>query len=77
MQNSKENVVATLQKLRDKYHSQLDARSQAEFDDVLKELKKLDQSEGRNLPLGELALRALRIIDSTVRLVTNLTDLMK
>ena len=77
MQNSLENSVATLQKLRDVYHSQLDARDRAEFDDVLAQLKKLSHSEKRDAPLGELGLRALRIIDNTLRLVTNLTDLMK
>ena len=75
--HSLENTVATLQKLRDGYHSQLDARDRAEFDDVLDQLTKLSQSEKRHLPLGDLALRGLRIIDNTLRLVTNLTDLMK
>ena len=77
MQNSLENSVATLQKLRDVYHSQLDAGDRAEFDDVLAKLKKLSQSKKRNMPLGELGQRAVRIIDNTLRLVTNLTDLMK
>jgi hypothetical protein len=77
MQNSLEKIIATLQKLRDVYHSQLDAKDRAEFDDALTQLKKLSHSEKRNLPLGELGLRAVRIIDNTLRVVTNLTDLMK
>lgn len=75
--HSLENTIATLQKLRDGYHSQLDAKDREEFDDVLNELKKLNQAKKRDLPLGELATRALVIIDNLVRLVTNITDLMK
>ena len=78
MQNATlRNNIAMLQKLRDAYHSQLDASSRDELDDVLAQLTKLSQSGQRNIPLGELAVRALRIIDNTLRLVTNLTDLMK
>jgi len=70
-------TIATLVKLRDTYHSQLDASSRDELDDVLGQLTRLARSERRNIPLGELAMRALKIIGSTVELVTKLTDLMK
>ena len=75
--NSLKNSIATLQRLRDTYHSQLDASDLDELDDVLEQLIRLEQSEGEEIPLGELAIRGLSIIDNTLRLVTNLTDLMK
>lgn len=71
------NSVATLNKLRDVYHSQLDAGALAELDDVLQQLTKLAESTKKDVPLGELALRVFRIIDNTLSLVTNLTDLMR
>lgn len=74
---SLKTIIATLQKLRDAYHSQLDAGDRAELDDVLEGLTRLAQSEQGDIPLGELAVRGLRIIDNTLRLVTNVTDLMK
>jgi len=74
---SLKNNIATLQKLRDAYHSQLDAGDREELDNILKQLIKLAQSERDNIPLGELSIRVLLIIEIIVRLVTNLTDLMK
>lgn len=71
------NNIATLQKLRDAYHSQLDAGALAELDDVLQKLKRLAEEERPEIPLGELARRVLRIIDTAMTLVTNLTDLMR
>lgn len=71
------NNIATLQKLRDAHHSQLDADALAELDDVLQKLKRLAEEEKLEIPLGELALRVLRIIDTVMTLVTNLTDLMR
>ena len=71
------NSVATLQKLRDVYHSQLDAGALAELDDVLQQLIRLAEGKNREVPLGELTLRGIRIIDNTLRLVTNITDLMR
>lgn len=74
---SLKNNIATLQKLRDAYHSQLDASDREELDNVLKQLIRLAQSERDNIPLGELSVRVLLIIEIIVKLVTNLTDLMK
>lgn len=74
---SLKNIVATLQKLRDAYHSQLDASDLDELDAVLNELTRLMQQRRKEIPLGDVAFRALRVIDSTLKLVTNLTDLMK
>lgn len=71
------NNIATLQKLRDVHHSQLDAGALAELDDVLQKLKRLAEEERPEFPLGELVLRVLRIIDTAMTLVTNLTDLMR
>lgn len=71
------NNIATLEKLRDAHHSQLDAGALAELDDVLQKLKRLAEEEKPEIPLGELALRVFRIIDTAMTLVTNLTDLMR
>lgn len=78
MQNqSLRNTIATLQKLRDAHHSQLDAGALAELDSVLQDLRTLSRSEKRELPREDIALRVLRIMDIVLRAVTNLTDWMK
>jgi hypothetical protein len=69
--------IATLEKLRAAHHSQLDASVMAELDDVLKELTRLDQLGKRDVPLGEIALRGLSIIDNILRVVTNVTNFLK
>jgi len=71
------NSIATLNKLRDDYHSQLDAGALAELDDVLQQLTRLTEASGKDVSLGGLAVRTLQIIDSVVSLVTNVTDLMR
>lgn len=75
--NVLKNSIATLQKLRDVYHSQLDAGSLAELDDVLQQLTRLTETQRLDVPLGDLALRSILIFDNLLRLVTNLTDLMR
>jgi hypothetical protein len=69
--------IATLEKLRAAHHSQLDASVIAELDDVLKELTRLDQLGKRDVPLGEIALRGLSIIDNILRVVTTVTNFLK
>ena len=71
------NSIATLQKLRDAHYSQLDAGALAELDDVLQQLTRLAKSGERDVPLDALGIRVLLIIDTVLRLVTNLTDLMR
>ena len=71
------NCVATLIKLRNVYHSQLDAGVLVELDNVLQQLTRLKESEKPDVPLGEIAFRGIRIIDNSLRLVTNLTDLLR
>lgn len=71
--NLKRNIT-TLQKLRDTYHSQLDAGALAELDDVIQQLTRLVESEIPEASLGELATRSVRIIDNVLRLVTNIAD---
>ena len=70
------NTIATLQKLRDVHHSQLDASALAELDDVLQQLNKLAESDKTVNSLGEITMRSLRIIDISLRLITNITDLL-
>lgn len=71
------NNIKRLEKLRDAYHSQLDAGALAELDDVLQKLKTLAELGRREIPLGELGLRVLQIMELVLSLVTNLTDLMR
>ncbi|NMG67359.1 hypothetical protein GPA19_20665 [Azoarcus indigens] len=71
--NLKKNVT-TLQRLRDVYHSQLDAGTLAELDDVLQQLTRLVECEETEASLGELAMRSVRIIDNVLILVTNITN---
>lgn len=71
------NHIARLKKLRDAYHDQLDAGALAELDDVLQQLTRLAKSGERDVPLDALGIRVLLIIDTVLRLVTNLTDLMR
>lgn len=68
-------AIATLEKLRETYHSQLDAGVLAELDDVLELLRQ--QCERREaVRRVELEDRALRIFAAVLRIVTNITDLM-
>ncbi|MDR1275542.1 MAG: hypothetical protein LBL72_04050 [Candidatus Accumulibacter sp.] len=76
-QTLKDNI-ATLQKLRDAYYSQLDAGDLVELDNVLWQLRNaLESSERREFKHGELVFQTLRIIDLVIRAVSNLTDWMK
>lgn len=68
-------AIATLQKLREIYHSQLDASVLAELDDVL-ELLKQQFERLEVVRRGELEGRVFRIFAMVLRIVTNITDLM-
>jgi hypothetical protein len=68
-------AIATLQKLREIYHSQLDASALAELDDVL-ELLKQQFERLEVVRRGELEGRVFRIFATVLRIVTNITDLM-
>lgn len=76
--SSLKNCITTLEELRDVYKSQLDARVLVELDEVIADLKAKirddDQSDER---LGVLSLRALGLIEYIIKLVTNITELMK
>lgn len=69
--------IVRLQKLRDVYYDQLDASALEELDDVIQQLARLADSGERELSLGTLSLRVLLIIDTVLKVVTNLTDLMR
>jgi hypothetical protein len=66
--------ITTLETLRDAHHSQLDASTLAELDDVIQKLKRLAESDSSETSLGELAMRSVRIIDNVLKLVTNITN---
>lgn len=70
-----EVAIATLIKLRETYHGQLDAGALAELDEVLQLLKR--QYECRDVQRREeLGNRVLNIVATVLRIVTNVTDLM-
>lgn len=70
-----EVATATLNKLRETYHSRLDAGALAELDGVLELLKQ--QCEHREaVRREELESRVLRVIAMILRIVTNVADLM-
>lgn len=74
--HAKENSVATLKKLRDAYQSQLDASVIAEIDAVIAALEvSCECSETKSS--ASLGLRVLNLIAEVLRLVTNISDLMK
>ena len=74
--HAKENSVATLKRLRDAYQSQLDASVIAEIDAVIAALEvSCDCSEAKSSV--SLGLRVLNLIAEVLRLVTNISDLMK
>lgn len=73
---AKENSVATLKKLRNAYQSQLDASVIAEIDAVIAAVEVgCDCSEAKSP--STLGLRVLNLIAEVLRLVTNISDLMK
>jgi len=76
-QHSLENCICTLEKLRDVYHSQLDASVLAELDAVISGLKKVIDHKESEVQLGNLGLRAIQAIALVISLVSNLKDLMK
>ena len=70
-----EVATATLNKLRETYHSRLDAGALAELDGVLELLKQ--QCEHREaVRREELESRVFRVFAMILRIVTNVTDLM-
>lgn len=72
------DCIATLEKLRDVYKSQLDARVLVELDEVIAELRNKIRDDNQSTErLGVLSLRALELIGYILKLVTNITDLMK
>lgn len=72
-----ESSIATLQKLRDVYHNQLDASDLAELDAELQKLRILAKSSKmQSIDSSYVEIRILRIIDVIIRTVTNITDWM-
>ena len=72
----KENSIAALKKLRDVYQSQLDASVIAEIDTVIAALEDGCGCSEANSSEG-WGMRALELIADVIRLVTNVSELMK
>lgn len=73
---TKENSIKMLKELRDAYQSQLDASVIAEIEVVITALEKgCDCSDAK--PSKDWGLRVLTLIADVLRLVTNISDLMK
>lgn len=74
--NTKKNSIETLKKLRDAYQCQLNASVIAEIEVVIAALEDgCDCSEDSSSDGWKM--RVLMLIADVVRLVTNITDLMK
>lgn len=74
--NTKKNSIETLKKLRDVYQCQLNASVIAEIEVVIAALEDgCDCSEADSSDSWKM--RVLVLIADVVRLVTNITDLMK
>lgn len=73
---TKENSVAVLKRIRDVYQSQLDASVIAEIDAVIVSLEEhIDRPKAKT---GEaIGFRVLTLIADLVRLLTNVSELMK
>lgn len=72
------NCIATLVKLRDVYESQLDASVLEELDEVIAALKdKVGDNNQQKENLGVIGFRVLEIIERIIKIVTNVTELMK
>lgn len=75
--DSLENHIATLTKLRDTYHSQLDAIVLGELDEVIEALKRRRDTRDEIRPAGITSGRVLEVIAHVIEIVTNVTNLMK
>ena len=72
------NCIATLEKLRDVYESQLDASVLEKLDEVITVLKdKISDNNQCEENLGIIGFRVLEIIERIIKIVTNVTELMK
>jgi hypothetical protein len=72
------NCIATLVQLRDVYESQLDARVLEELDEVIAALKdRVSDDNQYEEDLGVIGFRVLKLIEYIIKIVTNVTELMK
>ncbi len=74
--NTKKNSIEALKRLRDVYQCQLNASVVAEIEAVIAELEK-DCGCSRSKFSDDWRIRVLVLIGDVVRLVTNVSDLMK
>ena len=75
--DSLKSSITTLKKLRDAYHSQLDAIVLDELDGVIAELTRHSDKQEKEWPLGIPKGRVLEIIAQIISIATNIADLMK
>lgn len=75
--DSLKSSITTLKKLRDAYHSQLDAIVLEELDGVVAELTKHSDKQEKEWPLGIPKGRVLEIVAQIISIATNIADLMK
>lgn len=76
--SSLKNCIVTLEKLRDAFESQLEARVLVELDEVIADLKEKSRDDDRSDErLGAPGVRALALIEYIIKVVTNITELMK
>ncbi|MEC8568446.1 MAG: hypothetical protein VXY56_09235 [Pseudomonadota bacterium] len=69
-----QNTIAVLNKLRNTYHSQLNASDLAELDEVIELLTRHEGNEDKSPSYAEHAQTVLRIIEIVLLVGTNLSD---
>jgi hypothetical protein len=67
-------VARMLIVLRDAHHDQLGTSELSDLNGVIEELMEASQSSKPEVPLGDVADRALRVMASVIDLVHNFTD---
>jgi len=71
------DCIYVLEKVRNVYNSQLDTSVLAELNDVINELKKLQESKQSNIELGNISSKALQVISQIINIVCTITNLMR
>jgi hypothetical protein len=75
--NSLQNSVCILKKLRDTHSGQLDTSILVELNEVIRDLEQLDESQKGSTDWMESSSKALQVIGAVIRIVTDISDLMK
>ncbi len=70
------NCIEVLEKVRNIPNSQLDTCVLTELDDVINELKMLNNNNQSDMKLGDISFKALEVISRIVSIICDFTDFM-